>query len=137
MSSTNVDVVRDQFAAVNERDFGRAMDGYAEDVVLVVPPELFLESGTFEGREAVGRGFGDWFSTFGPGYRFDIEEARDVGDTGDLVLIVASHTGRGRGSGVEVSGHTGYLYTVRDGKVARVEVYAGREEALEAASREG
>ena len=36
MSKENVEVVRDQFAAVNERDFPRAMGHYAEDVELVV-----------------------------------------------------------------------------------------------------
>jgi ketosteroid isomerase-like protein len=34
----NVDMVLDQFAATNERDFPRAMSHYAEDVVLVVDP---------------------------------------------------------------------------------------------------
>ncbi len=36
MSQENVDVVCDQFAATNERDFERAMSYYAEDVELVV-----------------------------------------------------------------------------------------------------
>ena len=130
MSHENVDVVRDQFAAVNERDFPRAMSLYADDVVLVVQPDAFLESGTFEGREAVGQWFGNWFRTFEPGYRFDIEEARDLGDR---VLLVASHRGRGRASGIEVHGETGYLYTVREGKVVRGELYATGAEAREAA----
>jgi ketosteroid isomerase-like protein len=32
MSKENVEVVLDQFAATNERDFQRAIDHYAEDV---------------------------------------------------------------------------------------------------------
>ena len=130
MSQENVDVVLEQFAATNERDFGRAMSLYAEDVDLVVDREAFLEGGTFEGREAVGRWFGNWFATFEPGYHFDIEEARDLGD---LVLLVAFHRGRGRTSGAEVRGQTAYLYEVRDGKVAHVEMHATREAALQAA----
>jgi ketosteroid isomerase-like protein len=130
VSLENVQVVRDQFAATNERDFPRAMAHYAEDVVLVVDRDAFLSSGTFEGREAVGQYFGDWLRTFEPGYRFEIEEARDLGD---VVLLVASHRGRGRTSGVDVHGQTGYLYTVRDGRIVRAEIYAGRAEALAAA----
>ncbi len=38
MSKENVEVVRHQFEAVNERDFPRAMSLYAEDVELVVAP---------------------------------------------------------------------------------------------------
>jgi ketosteroid isomerase-like protein len=131
MSPSNVDVVLDQFAGVNERDFARVMDGYAEDVVLVVHPEAFLNAGTFEGREAVGKWFGDWFRTFEADYRFDIEQARDLGD---VVFLDASHHGHGRTSGAEVHGRTGYLYTVRDSKVARVEIFASASDALAAAT---
>jgi ketosteroid isomerase-like protein len=130
MSQEKVDVVLDQFAATNERDFGRAMSLYTEDVDLVVARDAFLEGGTFQGREAVGEWFGNWFATFEPGYRFDIEETRDLGG---LVLLVASHHGRGRTSGAAVHGQTAYLYEVRDGKVAHVEIHATREAALEAA----
>ena len=130
MSRENVDIVIDQFKAVNERDFGRAMSHYAEDVVLVVDQDAFLEGGTFEGREAVGEWFGNWFATFEPGYHFDFDDVRDLGD---VVLLIASHRGRGRTSGVEVSGQTGYVYTMREGKIARAELYATGADALEAA----
>jgi ketosteroid isomerase-like protein len=131
MSQENVQVVLDQFAATNERDFPRAMSYYAEDVVLVVDPDAFLERGSFEGREAVGRWFANWFTTFEHGYHFDIQEALDLG--GDVVFLNASHFGRGRNSGVEVRGQTGYLYTVHDGKIVRVELYASGAKALRAA----
>ncbi len=130
MSQANVEVVRDQFAATNERDFPRAMSHYAEDVELVVHPDAFLQGGTFAGREAVGRWFADWFTTFERGYRFEIEEARDLGA---VVFLNATHHGRGRTSGVEVHGRTGYLYTLRSGKIVRVELYAAPAEALAAA----
>ena len=125
----DVDVVLEQFVAVNERDFERAMSMYAEDVELVVDPSAFLQGGTFRGREAVGEWFGDWFRTFEHGYHFDIEEARDLGDA---VLLVASHHGRGRTSGVEVHGQTAYLYRVRDGKIVRAGLYPSRDEAIKA-----
>ncbi len=125
-----MEIVRDQFAATNERDFPRAMSHYAEDVELFVDPRGFLQVGTFKGRDAVGGWFADWFTTFERDYHFDIEEARDLGD---VVLVIASHQGRGRTSGVEVHGRTGYLYTMHDGKIARVELYSSPAEALEAA----
>ena len=130
MSQENVEVVRAQFAATNERDFPRAMSFYAEDVELVVDPDAFLQAGTFKGREAVGQWFADWLTTYERGYRFEIDEARDLGD---VILLVARHRGRGRGSGAEVRGETGYLYTVRGGKIVRAELYRSRAEAIEAA----
>jgi ketosteroid isomerase-like protein len=131
MPPANADTVLDQFAATNERDFERAMTYYADDVVLFVHPDAFLESGTFEGREAVGQWFGRWFSTFEPGYHFDIEEAREVGDA---VLLVASHHGRGRSSGIEVRGETGYVYRLRDGEIVRAELYPSGDAARAALS---
>ena len=133
MAHEDVDVVLDQFAAVNERDFERAMSLYAEDVELVVDPRAFLEGGTFKGRDAVGEWFGNWFRAFGPGYRFDIEEARDLGE---VILLVATHRGRGRTSGAEVQGQTSYLYRVRDGRIARAEIYPSRDAALAASGRQ-
>jgi ketosteroid isomerase-like protein len=126
VSKADVDVVLDQFAAVNEGDWARAMDNYADDVVLVVPGS-HVKSGRFEGKQAVGEWFGDWFRNFERGYRFDIEEAREVGE---LIFIHATHGGRGRASGAEVSGDTTYLYRVVNGKVAYVEFHWDREEAL-------
>jgi ketosteroid isomerase-like protein len=130
MSQQNVEVVYDQFAATNARDFPRAMSHYAEDVELVVDPNAFLEPGTFKGRRAVGQWFGNWFTTFEPGYQFDIEEVRDLGD---VVFLIASHHGRGRTSGVEVHGQTGYLYTLRERKIVRLQLFPSREKTLEAA----
>jgi ketosteroid isomerase-like protein len=129
MSQQNVEIVLDQFAATNERDFARAMSHYAEDVELVVHSDASLEAGTFRGRDAVGQWFGDWFKTFEPGYHFDIADARDFGD---LVVLAATHRGRGRTSGIEVHGEMGYVYTVREGKIVRGELFHTPAQALEA-----
>jgi ketosteroid isomerase-like protein len=132
VSQEDVEVVRDQFEAVNERDFQRAMDHYAEDVVLEVPPaESAPNPGTYEGKKAVGEWFGDWFRAFRRDYRFELDEARELGD---LVFIVATHGGSGRASGVEVQGQLSYLYRVRDGKVVHVRIFPTPEEALETAA---
>ena len=132
MSEENVEVVCDQFAAVNERDFPRAMSHYAEEVELSVDPADFLSGGEFHGRDAVGQWFADWFTTFEADYHFDIDEARDLGD---VVMLIASHRGRGRTSGVEVEWQTGYLYGLREGKITRVELFGDPAKAREAARR--
>jgi ketosteroid isomerase-like protein len=131
VSEADVDVVRDIFAATNERDFARALGLYADDVVLVVN-EGFLNTGTFEGREAVGEWFGDWFRAFARDYRFEITDAHDLG--GGVVFVAASYGGTGRVSGVEVRDRRSYLYRVRDGLITRVQLFLTDEAALEAAS---
>lgn len=126
-------MVRDQFAATNERDFDRAMDIYADDVVLVVGPGWGITAGTYEGKAVVGEWFGDWFRQFADDYRFEITEARDLGGGG--VLLIAAHGGHGRASGVAVARESGYIYRVVGGKIVRVQMFRTPEEAHEAASR--
>ena len=131
MSDAPVDVLREQFTATNERDFPRAMSYYADDVVLVVE-EGFLSTGTFEGKEAVGEWYGDWFRAFGPDYRFEIDEIREL-EPG-LVFMTATYGGSGRASGAVVTDRRSYLYRVEDGKITRIQFFIESEDALEAAS---
>ncbi len=135
MTQQNVEVVVKQFEDTNARDFTAVMDAYAEDVTLALHGDVGPLSNTATGKAAVGEWFGDWFRQFGRDYRFEIEESRGVGDR---VFVLARHHGRGRGSGVPVEERWGYLYTVHDGKVTRVELWNGRdarEAALEALDR--
>jgi ketosteroid isomerase-like protein len=130
MPTKNVEVVLDQYAATNERDFGRVMSHYDDDVELVAR-EPWLRTGTFRGREAVGRFFGDWLSTFDRDARFDVKEACELED--GSVLVVSDHHARGRASGVEVRGPVIWVYRLRAGKITRVVGFESREQALEAA----
>jgi ketosteroid isomerase-like protein len=131
MSEENVEVVIATFEAVNTRDFAAAMDVYADDVMLVLHGDLRVAGGAdAAGKEAVGEWFGDWFRQFAHDYRFEIEEARDLGDR---VFIVARHRGSGRTSGVPVEQQNSYLYTVREGKISHIEVWGDRDTAAEAA----
>jgi ketosteroid isomerase-like protein len=130
MSPTNLEVVRDHYAATNERDFARAMAYYDLDVELVVPP-AYLDAGSHKGRDAVGAWFGDWIGTFDHLARFDVKEMTEL--DGGAVLVMADYHGRGRLSGAEVHGTVLWLYRFRGEKIARVEGYESRDAALEAA----
>jgi ketosteroid isomerase-like protein len=124
-----MEVIRDQYAAVNERDWERAMSHYADDVVLEIPGSG-LQSGTFKGKEAVGEWFGDWMATFDRDLHFEIKEMTRLRD-GSL-LVIADHRARGKGSGVELEAPIAWRYWLRDGKVTRL---WGGFEALEEAQR--
>ena len=128
----DVDVVLEQFAATNARDFERAMGLYADDVRLIVSPESGPNPGIYEGKAAVGEWFGDWFRTFDRDYRFEVNEARELAD--GPIFLHATHGGSGRISGAEVQGENAYLYVVDDGEITQVGFFVSRDEALEAAS---
>ncbi len=130
MSQENVEVAVKQFEGTNAREFAGVMDTWAEDVTLIVHWQAGQDTAT--GKAAVGEWFGDWFRQFDLGYRFDIEETRD---TGDRVFVLVTHHGRGRHSGVRVEQCGAHVYTLRHGKVSRIEIWVdqdAREAALEA-----
>ena len=132
MSEENVKLVVGVFEAVNVRDFAAAMEAYAEDVTLAIHADVGIGAVATHasGKRAVGEWFGDWFRQFAPDYRFEVHEARDLGDR---VFLVATHHGRGRASGVPVTQQLAYLYTVDGGKISQIEAWAERAPALEAA----
>jgi ketosteroid isomerase-like protein len=132
MSQENVDLVVKQFGDTNAREFAAVMDAWDDDVTLILYEDVGPVSTTVTGKVAVGEWFGDWFRQFVRGYRFDLEESRDFGDQ---VLVVAAHHGQGRRSGVTVEQRTAYVYTVRGGKISRIELWRhqeARDAALEA-----
>ena len=60
-------------------------------------------------------------------------EAEEIIDAGERVVIAIRISGRGRASGIDVEANWFHVATPRDGKVVRIEWYASREEALQAA----
>ena len=130
MSEENVATVVGVFEAVNARDFPAVMNAYADDITLAIHADVGVIEMSASGKQAVGDWFGDWFRQFADDYRFEIEEARG---SGDRVFLVATHHGTGRSSGAPVEQRTAYAYTLRDGKVCRVEVWTDRASALKAA----
>jgi ketosteroid isomerase-like protein len=133
MSHKNVEVTVQQFEGTNARDFAGVMDMWAEDVTLIIHSEAWERSprsNTATGKGAVAALWSDWCRQFGPDYRFDIEELLRAGDR---VLVVARHHAHQRHSGVTVEQSTAFVYTLHEGKVSRIELWAdyGREAALE------
>jgi ketosteroid isomerase-like protein len=59
-------------------------------------------------------------------------EAQRVEAVGDRIVAVVREVARGRTSGAEVGSLWGYVITVRDGKIVRVEAHRDPTEALEA-----
>jgi ketosteroid isomerase-like protein len=72
-----------------------------------------------------------WLEWLAPWTTFRVE-ADDVIDLGDRVLVLAHVFGRLEGSQAEVENSVASVFTVRDGKIAHVEFYLDRAEALKA-----
>ena len=81
------------------------------------------------GPAGVLESMAEWTEPF-EDYRVEIKE---VVRAGEHVLVGSVQGGKGRGSDVEVRAPLWHLWTVRDGKAMRAEMFREREAALEAA----
>jgi ketosteroid isomerase-like protein len=130
MSRESVELVKSAFEAWNSGDLDRFADHAAEDVAWVEvtgrPDSVATER---VGRARMREGLGSLFDAF-ESYHLDVERLHDLGDR---VLAVVREVARGRASGVEVDGRWGYLITVRDGEMVRIEAYRDAGIALQVA----
>jgi ketosteroid isomerase-like protein len=121
----DVDVVKAVFGAFAERDLDRVLELCANDV------EFIAVTSDYAGRTEPYRGHEGMRQYFR-----DVEEVwdelrlapTDYRVVGDQVLV----TGRvsARSAARTVSGSTGWVWRVRDGKVAQVRAYASAEDAI-------
>ena len=129
MSQEWVDLVRLGFEAIERGDMA-VFDGMTtEDLVLVQPPEV-PDAKTYEGWNAIAESLEDWPKQW-EDFRMDLIEIIDAGD--EVAVSVTRHRGRGRESGIEMDFEVFYVQRGRDGKLARLEMFFSREQALEAA----
>jgi uncharacterized protein len=99
------------------------------EVEIYSTPEL-ANPGTFHGREGYLRWSSEWFDAWDD-FRVEIESAEAVGER--HVVAQVRQLGRGKGSGVEVEMRAAYMWELRDGRAVRMQLHAGREEAVAAA----
>jgi ketosteroid isomerase-like protein len=141
MSHENVDLVK-RFIAPAETDY-RVLFG--DDVVWsaakeasepFVAPDFqgaFITWGQkqteFTGLDGLREAFLDWIAPWTT-YYDEIEEVFAVGD--DRVVVLGRERGHRRDTDAEVEAESAGVYFLRDGKIARIEHYANRGEALEA-----
>jgi ketosteroid isomerase-like protein len=126
MSQENVEIVR--------RAFAYEIDGVGDraEAEAIFDPQVVMNPSDEKpsyGFEAMRSDYVRWASAF-EGLSVTIEE---IIDAGDQAVVVAHHRGRGRASGVDVDTRFYEVYTLREGKVCRVDEYTERAEALEAA----
>jgi ketosteroid isomerase-like protein len=135
VAESGLDVVRQQYRAVNDRDWERSIALWSEEAVLDVRAGGGIRSGVFEGRAAVVKWFTDWFTTFADDTSFELSEVSELDD--GSILAVSEHRARGRGSGIELTTEVVWRYFVEDGRIVRQIGHTGRDEAVAAGSRSG
>jgi ketosteroid isomerase-like protein len=119
MSQENVEIVR------------RFLDGDVDEALTYADPEIVwnpIEELPTQGHGAVRASLARWKGEWDD---YEVMPEEFV-DRGDRVLATVRVRGRGRGSGVEIDARFYDLYTLRDGKIVRMDQFTERSQALEA-----
>jgi ketosteroid isomerase-like protein len=129
VSRENVEIVR----RVCEAFAGGDLD----TVFALVAPEIewdfshvdtWLEERVYRGYDGVAEFFGIWTGEW-EDYRFEVEE---VVDAGDKAVAIIRDEGRGKSSGIKLERRHAEVWTIREGRVVRIEPFDDKAEALEA-----
>ena len=130
MSQENVEIVRRMIESFNQAGYSAkaTLDFLDSDAVFEEPPEQPAPR-IARGRDAIVEMFGRFDETWEE-HRSDPEEIRVIDDARILLLSVEHFRGR---DGIEIDQPCGTIYTLRDGKVIRMQSFWERENAFEAA----
>jgi ketosteroid isomerase-like protein len=100
---------------------------YAEDIVFV---RTGPDGGEYHGLEGLAAA---WRDFLGAWEDFRIETERVLPGADGRYVLLLRLTGRGKGSGVNIDADVANVASIRDGKIARLEMFWDREAALRAA----
>jgi ketosteroid isomerase-like protein len=121
---------RERFECYNRHDFDAMEEMYRPDAVFD-PSRVFLgerpRCGYVEMREYWEEMWEIW-----DGVRMDPVEVLDVG--GDRYVVVVKLGGRGKRSGADVGQPLAFLYALREGLIARTDIFPDRDAAIAAAA---
>jgi ketosteroid isomerase-like protein len=127
VSVKNADFLRDVYAEWSKGNFAAGTQAYDENVLLVVRPD-FADPGVFTGVDAVR----SYMRSFLEPWKTLTIEGTGFREVGDSVLVRVVQRGVGRSSGAQGDLSYHQLWTLRGGKVIRIDVILDEQEALEA-----
>jgi ketosteroid isomerase-like protein len=129
MSQENVEIVRALYEAWNGPDARHAALAFLADDFEWVNPGYAVETGSRHGHGGWSAAMDSLEAAFHSGGSIEPMEFRDLGDR---VLCFTTFVAKTSPDGVAFSQDEPQLWTLRDGKIARLEWFHDRREALEA-----
>jgi ketosteroid isomerase-like protein len=128
VSSENVAAVYEYVDAFNRGDLDTLVANAEPEVELREWPNA-PGAETYRGPDGLRQAFENWFDV----WEWMHLEIVETAEAGDHVFFKLHQRAKGRGSEIEVAVTSFNVYTFRDGKVSRVELFTDRESALAAA----
>ena len=127
MSQADIETLRGVYEAISRGDWDTAFRDTHPDFEYRIA-DRDPRTGTYRGREEVRRALEDELEAF----EEVVPEPEQFFQRGDQIVVFVRVRSRPRGSSATVEIRVAHLWTMRDGKAARFELFPVREEALEA-----
>jgi ketosteroid isomerase-like protein len=127
MSQADIETLRAGYEAVNRDDWNEAFD-FAHPEFELKTADRIVNPGTYRGPEEVRRFFEDLLEPF----EQVVIEPEEFFERGDQIVVFVLLRFRPTGSSAVVENRIGHLWTMREGKATRLELFPRREDALDA-----
>ena len=127
MSEADIEALRAVYEAVSRGDWDAAFRDARSDFELITPDQNPIP-GTYRGREAIQAFFAELWAAF---EEVAVQPGQFV-ELDDRILVSLDMQLRPSGSRAKVEMQITHLWTMRDARPARCEVFLRREQALEA-----
>ena len=128
MAQENLELVLAAFDAYSRGDEPALLELVAADVVITQFPEQ-VDVRDYHGHEGFRQVMTEWIGSWDD-WSIEISGARELGD---LVLATARQRGRGVASGAPIDAEATFVFTVREGLIARWQMFSSEAQAIEAA----
>jgi ketosteroid isomerase-like protein len=133
ISPDDIELVRKGYDSLRQGDVDFVLSLIRPDFELEVHTErLDIAETVYRGRDGFLRNIAELTEVFDD-FALEPEEFLE-GD--EQIVVVTRAAGRGKSSGVDIEQRLFHVWTIRDGRAARLEVYSDRAAALEAAGIE-
>ena len=125
-----MEVVKQGFEAFARDGWQALLPFLHPEFEAITSPEVAMEPDTYRGAEGVRR----YFESFEDAMEnIQIVPEGEFLGAGEKVFVPFRLSARGRETGIEATQHAFQVWTMRAGKGLRVEIFASRQRALEAA----
>jgi ketosteroid isomerase-like protein len=132
MTQENLELVQAAFDAYFRGDEPALLELVAADIVITQFPEQ-VDVRDFHGHDGFRQVMAEWIGSWDD-WSIEILGARELGD---LVLATARQRGRGIGSGAPMDAEATFVLTVREGLIARWQMFSSEQQALESVGPDG
>lgn len=117
----NVQIAQEGYAAFARGDIASVLSFYSDDGEFVSngPAGVIPWVGTYKGPEQIGQ----FFAKLAAAYEHELFEVEEYIAQGDKIAVIVHNIGTYKPTGKKIENRLVHVWTMKDGKIARFEVF--------------